>query len=78
MNLNEALLHLVAALQQDYIIGTQDNIVTQVQFMFLNGSKYILTDALYMELHVLISFMTSFYFFNMVARLRDGMSKGRM
>jgi hypothetical protein len=75
VNLNEAILHSVAA--------SQDNVVTQVQFMFLSDGEYMIIDALYMELYVLISFMNLKLFFlkkkyiYIFARLRDGMSKGK-
>jgi hypothetical protein len=49
MNLNEAILPSVAA--------SQDNVVTQVQFMFLSDGEYMIIEALYMELYILISFM---------------------
>jgi hypothetical protein len=55
VNLNEAILHFVTA--------SQDNVVTQVQFMFLSDGEYMIIDALYMELYVLISFMNLKLFF---------------
>jgi hypothetical protein len=63
VNLNEAILPSVAAPQHEYIIGTQDDVVTQVQFMFLSDGEYMIIDALYMELYVLISFMNLKPFF---------------
>jgi hypothetical protein len=35
VNLNEPLLPSIATSQHDYIIGTQDSIVTQVQFRII-------------------------------------------
>jgi hypothetical protein len=49
VNLNEAILHFVTA--------SQDNVVTQVQFMFLSDGEYMIIDALYMELYVLIIYI---------------------
>jgi hypothetical protein len=55
VNLNEVIL--------PYVTASQDNVVSQVQFIFLSDGEYMIIDALYMELYVLISFMNFELFF---------------
>jgi hypothetical protein len=81
VNLNEAILPSIAAPQHDYIIGNQDKVVTQVQFMFLSDDEYMIIDALHMEFYVFIPFMNLKLFYKKIyifATLRDEMSKRKI